>query len=100
MKVVNIKSGEKFDVYIGRPSKYGNPFTHLTHLGGPLIIVDSREEAVKRYEEWLLEQPELVALVKKELKDKILGCHCKPLDCHGDILLKIANEEETKEIEE
>jgi hypothetical protein len=23
-----------------------------------------------------------------ELKDKILGCYCKPLSCHGDILKK------------
>lgn len=93
MKVVNIKSGEPYDVFIGRPSKFGNPFTHLKHLGGPLIIVDTREEAVARYEEWLKEQPELLADVKKELKNKILGCFCHPLACHGDILLRIANEE-------
>lgn len=90
-KVINIKSGEKYDVYIGRPSKWGNPFTHLTHLGGPLIIVDSREEAIIRYKEWALGQPELLEMIKKELHGKILGCHCKPLDCHGDFLLEIAN---------
>lgn len=90
-KVVNIKKYEPYDVYIGRGSKFGNPFTHLPHLGGPLIIVDSREEAIKRYEEWILEQPELINLIKLELKGKILGCYCKPLPCHGDILLKIAN---------
>lgn len=91
MKVVNIKSGECYDVYIGRPSKWGNPFTHLQHLGGPLVIVDTRDEAVARYEEWLIEQPELVAAAKMELKGKVLGCHCAPLSCHGDILLKVAN---------
>lgn len=90
-KVVNIKNYEPYDVYIGRGSKFGNPFTHLPHLGGPIIIVDSREEAIKRYEEWILEQPELINLIKLELKGKILGCYCKPLPCHGDILLKIAN---------
>ncbi len=60
-KVINIKSGERYDVYIGRPSKWGNPFTHLKHLGGPLIIVDSREESIIKYKEWILEQPELIA---------------------------------------
>lgn len=93
MKVVNIKNFEKYDVYIGRGSKFGSPFTHLKHLGGPLIIVDSREEALDKYKSWLFEQPELLKAVKEELKDKILGCFCKPLPCHGDILLQIANEE-------
>lgn len=91
MKVVNIKNNEPYDVYIGRGSKYGNPFTHLQHLGGNLIIVDSREEAISRYKEWILEQPELISLAKIELKNKILACYCKPLPCHGDILLEIAN---------
>jgi hypothetical protein len=92
MKVINIKtSGERYDVFIGRPSKWGNPFTHLQHLGGPLVIVDTREEAVARYEEWLMSQPELVAAAKKELRGKVLGCFCSPLSCHGDVLLKVAN---------
>ena len=92
MKVINIKSSsERYDVFIGRPSKWGNPFTHLQHLGGPLIIVDTREEAVARYEEWLMSQPELVAAAKKELRGKVLGCFCSPLSCHGDVLLKVAN---------
>lgn len=91
-KVVHCKKNS-YDVYIGRGrgSKWGNPFTHLQHLGGDLIIVDSREEAISRYEEWLLTQPELIEAAKKELKDKILGCWCSPLACHGEILLKIAN---------
>lgn len=91
MKVINIKLGEPYDVYIGRGSKFGSPFTHFSHLGGSLIIVSSRQEAISRYEEWILEQPELLQAIKIELKNKILGCFCKPLACHGDILLKIAN---------
>lgn len=91
-KAVHCKK-ENYDIYIGRPSKFGNPFTHLQHLGGNLIIVDTREEAVARYEEWIRTQPELIAVIKKELKGKILGCWCSPLACHGDVLIKIANEE-------
>ena len=26
-----------------------------------------------------------------ELKDKVLGCYCKPKRCHGDFLAKLAN---------
>lgn len=98
-KVVHCKK-EKYDVYIGRPSKWGNCFTHLKHLGGPTVIVDTREEAVSRYEEWLREQPDLMLEVKRELKGKVLGCWCSPLACHGEVLVRIANEEdETKEPE-
>ena len=94
-KVVNCKT-ETYDVFIGRPSKFGNPFTHLKNSAAP-YPVDSREDAIRAYEFWIREQPELMAAAKKELKDKILGCFCKPLDCHGDVLLKIANEEDSNE---
>ncbi len=91
-KVVHCKK-DNFDVYIGRPSKWGNCFTHLQNLGGPIVIVDTREEAISRYEEWIREQPELMEAAKKELKGKVLGCWCAPLPCHGSVLIKIANEE-------
>jgi hypothetical protein len=90
-KVVHINV-EPYDVYIGRGSKWGNPFTHLKNTSAP-YPVDSREDAIRAYEHWIQEQPELLAAAKAELKGKILGCWCKPLDCHGDILLRIANEE-------
>jgi hypothetical protein len=89
-KVVHCKQ-EPYDIYIGRPSKFGNPYGHK--FGMAPWIVDSREDAIRLYEEWIREQPELMAAAKKELKGKVLGCWCKPLDCHGDVLLKIANEE-------
>lgn len=95
-KVVNINNGDKYDIYVGRGSKFGNPFSHLPNSSAP-YKVDTREEAIKCFEEWIKEQPELIAAAKKELKNKILGCFCFPLPCHASILLKIANEEETGE---
>ena len=89
--VVHCKK-ELYDVYIGRPSKWGNCFTHHKHLSEYYVLVDSREEAIIKYEEWLLSQPELVAMAKEELKGKVLGCWCSPLPCHGEILARIANE--------
>ena len=43
-----------YDVYIGRPSKWGNPFTHKQD-GKTLAkhIVGSRDEAVEAYREWI-----------------------------------------------
>lgn len=79
------------DIYIGRGSKWGNPYTHLPNTSAPWLV-DSREDAVRLYEEWIRSQPELLAAVKKELKGKILGCFCAPLLCHGEVLIKISNE--------
>jgi hypothetical protein len=90
-KVVHCKQ-EPYDVYIGRGSKWGNPYSHKK---GTMASweVDTREDAIRLFEEWFRAQPELVEAAKRELKDKVLGCWCKPLDCHGDVLLKIANGE-------
>lgn len=87
-KVVHCKK-EEFDVYIGRGSKWGNPFSHKE---GTLAehVVGSREEAIAKYEEYLLSNQELVDSLP-ELKGKVLGCWCKPKACHGDILLNLAN---------
>lgn len=78
-------------VYIGRPSKWGNPFSHLK---GTLaqFRVDTRENSILAYRGYLLEHPELIAAARRELKGKDLMCWCAPLACHGDVLLELANE--------
>lgn len=94
-KVVHCKK-EKYDVYIGRPSKWGNPFTHIDDKKTlATFIVSSREEAVQKYREWLLEGDgrDLLKHIH-ELKGKTLGCWCHPKSCHGDILAEIANKNE------
>jgi hypothetical protein len=80
----------KFDVYIGRPSPWGNPFSHKAGTLAQFKVA-TREEAIARYEAWLLEQPELIERAKQELRGKILACWCSPLPCHGDVLARIAN---------
>ena len=87
-KVVHCKR-EEFDVYIGRGSRWGNPYSHKV---GTLAehVVGSRTEAIQKFEEYLLSNEELMASLP-ELKGKILGCFCKPKSCHGDILLRYAN---------
>jgi hypothetical protein len=80
---------EKFDVYIGRPSKWGNPFSQLP---GSLANykVRTRKEAVECYAKWIENQPELMAQLH-ELKGKVLGCWCHPKECHGEVLVRLAN---------
>jgi len=87
VKVVHCKK-EHFDVYIGRPSKWGNPYSHKK--GFACYTVTTRDEAVAKYREWIFQQPELLKDLN-ELKGKTLGCWCAPKACHGDVLLELAN---------
>ena len=53
----------------------------------------NREDVIEAYEDWLLYSDQGIKLLKDigELKDKVLGCWCAPLACHGDILTREAN---------
>jgi len=73
---------EAFDVYVGRPSKWGNPFA----IGRD----GTREEVIEKYRQWILLQPALVEEIKKELAGKVLGCWCAPWPCHAEVLAELA----------
>ncbi len=79
--VVHCKKS-RYDIYIGRPSKWGNPF----EIGKD----GTRDEVIKKYENYILNNPKLLAALP-ELKGKILGCWCSPKSCHGDVLVRLAN---------
>lgn len=73
---------EAYDVYIGRPSKWGNPFA----IGRD----GTRVEVIEKYRARIMQQPYLLAALH-ELKDKRLGCWCSPKACHGDVLAELAD---------
>lgn len=77
---------QPYDIYIGRPSKFGNPF----EIGKD----GNRVEVIEKYEAWLRQHPNLVLAAIKELKGKVLGCFCAPSSCHGDILARYAENSE------
>jgi uncharacterized protein DUF4326 len=90
-------------VYIGRDmsfyvdgafkSKWHNPFK--TKKPGKVYKKGnyySLDESVKLYEEHIRNSPELMNSLE-ELRGKTLGCWCKPRKCHGDILVKLVNEQ-------
>lgn len=81
-KVVHCKR-KKYDVYIGRPSKWGNPF--------PLTDETGRAKVIQQYEEYVRNNPNLMRALP-ELEGKVLGCWCKPKPCHGDVLVKLLQE--------
>lgn len=98
-KVVNIHL-DVYDIYIGRKSIWGNPYTvKLSRVPGTQRVATSRD-AIRLYEEWLRGQPQLLEQLPN-LRGKILGCFCSPkggiglndpLCCHGQILLKLIEE--------
>ena len=51
----------------------------------------TREHVIKMYEIYLRHSPDLIAALP-ELAGKRLGCYCKPLPCHGDVLVKLLAE--------
>lgn len=71
-------------VYVGRPSKWGNPFQ--------LIAETFRHDVVIQYKEYLLKNKKLMNDLH-ELRGKDLVCWCAPRECHADVLLKLANKE-------
>ena len=82
-RVVNIKH-ESYDVYIRRSSPWGNPYA--------IGIDGDREEVIRKYQ-YNFDKGYLKSSKEEllKLRGKILGCHCKPLACHGDILANYLN---------
>lgn len=82
---------EEYDVYIGRPSLWGNPFTHIKDRTTKAhFIVKTREESIQKYREWVVTQPTLMNQIET-LRGMKLGCWCKPKACHGDVLIELLN---------
>ena len=75
-----------YDVYIGRPSIWGNPFEIGRH--------GTREQVIEKYREHILNDP----LLRSQLMDlhgKVLGCWCRPAACHGDVLVDLIEQIKT-----
>ena len=81
---------EPYDIYIGRPSVWGNPYSRKQGTRAQ-FQVSSRAEAIERYEAHVRGSPELLRSLR-ELRGKRLGCWCAPKPCHGDVLVKLVGE--------
>ena len=94
-KVVN-KYREPYDIYIGRGSKWGNPYTHIKGKTKASHVVNTREESIQSFKEWITKgEGKHLLNDLHELKGKTLGCFCKPQSCHGDILKELADRQES-----
>lgn len=68
--------------YIGRGSKWGNPF----RIGPD----GDRAAVISKHERWLADQHHLLRAID-ELRGRNLVCFCAPLPCHGDLLMWLTN---------
>jgi poly(3-hydroxybutyrate) depolymerase len=89
MQVVNIgtvPAGQRTGVvYCGRPSPLGNPFRLGVH--------GSRSECIAKFRRWLWERLQardavVLAALDSLREDSVLGCWCKPHDCHCDVIVR------------
>ncbi|MGX4658052.1 DUF4326 domain-containing protein [Micromonospora sp. SCSIO 07396] len=74
-------------VYVGRPTRYGNPYQPDTPTAA------DRATAIDRYRQWLILRLDLITAARRDLTGRDLACWC-PLDqpCHADVLLSIINQ--------
>ena len=85
-RVLNARQGGKQPatdrVYVGRPSKWGNPF---------MIGRDGmHDQVIAKYRDWIVRQPALVGVLD-EVRGEHLVCWCAPERCHAEVLIELAN---------
>lgn len=87
-------------VYVGRPTKWGNPFrVGNCSTGGTISFIPIHQTTLERthdaYRDYLTNKCDwLIEDARRELRGKDLACWCKEgAPCHADILLELANQE-------
>lgn len=103
MRVVHVKQ-HPFTHYIGRGwmpkvptgkqqplhTNLGNPF--VITAAGPYVPAQTREDVIRLYEGWARSEPKVLERIRALPEDAVLGCWCKPHDCHGDVIAKLWKE--------
>lgn len=98
-KVINIHSiiqrrqyiGALSYIYIGRGTIFGNPFYIIKGQC-------TREQVIAKFREYAPRNVELMRRLP-ELRDRVLGCSCKPLPCHGDVLVEFLDKYTDKQLQ-
>lgn len=86
-RVVNKHHHRGPSINVGRPSKWGNPYSHMDNTLAQFKAA-TREQSIESYKDWFMEQSHLHSALD-ELRGKILGCWCDPLPCHAHWLAKL-----------
>lgn len=92
-----IETHNKNDFYIGRGSVLGNPYSHIKDRKTKAIYeAKDRNDAIDKYSYYFdlmygsnktfTQAIDEIYEVYKSGDDVFLGCFCKPLRCHGDVI--------------
>lgn len=87
--LINRYKSKDFDVYIGRGTKWGNPFPINEACGQTRLIV------IEMYRHQMYEWLENGTITVQDILDlsgKTIACSCAPKACHGDIIIEVFNE--------
>lgn len=82
MEIVRLP--KRHDVYIGRPSEFGNPY----RIGRD----GTREEVIPKFEAYARRNKKLLTKIAELPHDAVLGCYCPTLPCHGEVIIKLWKE--------
>jgi len=82
LKRKNGKVIQNCDVYIGRRCTFGGWDLQESIWANKFRLSNDQ------YEKHVLNNPKLMAALP-QLKNKKLGCWCKPKSCHGDVLVAL-----------
>jgi len=90
-RIVNVDRKEAHDVYIGRGSPWGNPYAVGFGMS-PDEGQDDRDEAIRKFQyDFDRDYLNSKRTDYHQLIGKVLGCHCKPAACHGDVIVDYLN---------
>lgn len=77
-------------VYIGRPSPWGNPYTHLPTTVPGTVLVPTREVAIEGFRHYAMTRLEVDPQWLEPLRyATALVCWCAPQSCHGNIIMDL-----------
>ena len=102
--VVNIRTGDRGDVYVGRGA--GGRVSAVPgtrgYFGNPIPLLDEaeREKVLDEYRAYFERRIETDPTFRAEvlkLRGKRLACWCHPAMCHGDVIASWLNEEEARD---
>jgi len=78
-------------VYVGRPTKWGNPFK-VGDKNEKGIVLKTVSMVVEEYRRLIESDTKFALEAQSELRGRNLACWCRIGEtCHADVLLKIAN---------
>ncbi len=90
-KIINIKSGEPYDVYCGRANATYNLEESVLANPFPITKERSREQAIEEYKVYFYDRIEKDVKFKEyveSLLGKTLACWCVPQKCHVEVIKK------------